>query len=50
MDADQLVSDRLDQKGCDDGRVNASGEGEQHFVAPHLLPHGSDLLIDKCLG
>ena len=50
MNRDQLLADRLDQQGSDNGAVHAAGQGEQDLFIPDLLTDGLDLFFDKGVG
>ena len=50
VDADELLSDGLDQEGCDDGAVDAAGEGEENLPVADLSAKLLYLLIDKGLS
>ena len=49
MDADELLTDRLDQKRRDDRAVNAAGEREQNLFVADLRTEFCDLFVDKRL-
>ena len=50
MDAGQLLTDRLDQKGGDHGGIDAAGQGEKYFAVADLRAERGQLLVDKCPG
>ena len=49
MDADKLLSDRLDQQCCDDRAVHTAGEREQDLFIADLGAQFFDLLFDECI-
>ena len=50
MDADELVADRADEKGRDDGAVDAAREGQQHAAAADLAAELLNGVVDEVLG
>ena len=49
MHADQLPTHGLDQKGRDDGGIDAAGKGEQNLLRSDLLPQGFQLFVNERL-
>ena len=50
MDTGQLLSDRLDQQGGNNGRIHAAGESEKDLAVSDLRAQSGNLLIDKRFG
>ena len=48
--ADELLADGLDEKGRDDGGVDAAGKGEEDFLVAYLRAELLELLVDEGLG